>query len=89
MLLMLADMAHRHHGGGPMACFFFLLFLVAVIFWLWMLIDAVKHCPGEDNLKLIWVIIILLVWPLATGAILYALIQRPKNPRPDAAKPPR
>ena len=84
MLPILADMYYRSHGPGPIGCcFVFLLGLVALAlfaFWLWMLIDAATRCPGEDNLKLVWVLIIILVGPL--GAILYALIQRPKNPRP-------
>lgn len=83
----------RPQCGGPLACcFLFLLGLMALAlfaFWLWMLIDAVRRCPGEDNLKLIWVLIIILVGPPLLGALLYAIIQRPRNPRPDAGKPPK
>lgn len=53
-------------------------FLAASVFWIWMLLDAIKHCPGRENLKLVWVLVILLTNIL--GAVLYAIVQRPRNP---------
>lgn len=53
--------------------------LLAFLFWAWMLIDAIRWCPSRDNLKLIWVLVIVFLSLL--GAILYFVIQRPKNAR--------
>jgi|WetSurMetagenome_2_1015567.scaffolds.fasta_scaffold837127_1 hypothetical protein len=52
--------------------------LLATAFWIWMLIDAIKRCPNADNLKLIWVLVI--VFTHFVGAVIYYFVQRPKNP---------
>jgi hypothetical protein len=57
-------------------------------FWLWMLLDAARNCPSKDYQNIIWVLIIILAWPV--GAIIYYFVQRPKNPPsgPAAGPPP-
>ena len=68
-------------GIGAM-CFmgvFALIGLAVFAFWLWMLIDAIKHTPSENNLKLIWILVIILAGII--GALIYFFVQRPKNPK--------
>ncbi len=54
-------------------------------FWVWMLVDAIKHESPVDNEKLIWVLIIVLTgW---IGALIYFFMRKDKNrtPRPPGA----
>ena len=59
-----------------------LLLVVAVIgiacfvFWLWMLIHAIKNKGLSDTEKIIWVLVILFVHVL--GALIYFFVGRPK-----------
>lgn len=60
---------------------FMLLFscfgLVAIVFWIWMLVDCVTKEPSEGNEKIIWVlIIVLLSW---LGALIYLFARRPQR----------
>ena len=57
---------------------FVLIGLAMFAFWLWMLIDAIKYTPSENNLRLIWILVIILVGP---GALIYFFVQRPRNPK--------
>lgn len=56
-----------------------LIGLAVFAFWLWMLIDAIKHTPSENNLRLIWILVIILAGII--GALIYFFVQRPKNPK--------
>jgi prolipoprotein diacylglyceryltransferase len=56
-----------------------LIALAVFAFWLWMLIDAIKHTPSENNLRLIWILVIILAGVI--GALVYFFVQRPKNPK--------
>lgn len=69
--------------GLAFLCCFALIGLAITGFWIWMLIDAVTRCPGENNLKLIWVLVIIFTHVL--GAIIYYFVQRPKNPPPNSS----
>jgi len=62
-----------------------ILGLAATGFWLWMLIDAITRCPSENNLKLIWILVI--VFTGVIGALIYLFVQRPKNPAKGEAPP--
>ncbi|MEX1027856.1 MAG: PLD nuclease N-terminal domain-containing protein [Candidatus Paceibacterota bacterium] len=60
---------------------FMLLFgclsLVALVFWIWMLVDCLTKEPSEGNDKLIWVlVIVLLSW---VGALIYLFVRRPQR----------
>ncbi|MEA3368054.1 MAG: DUF2755 family protein, partial [Planctomycetota bacterium] len=50
--------------GTSFACLFMAVFAIAGLamfgFWLWMLIDAIQHTPSENNLRLIWILVIVL-----------------------------
>jgi len=61
-----------------MAIFFLLFGLLAFAFWLWNLIDCLKHEPATGgNEKVIWIVVIALLGWL--GAALYFFIRRPKR----------
>lgn len=53
------------------------LALLAMGFWVWMLIDCATKESTIGNDKLIWVLIILFTHLL--GALLYCLIRRPSR----------
>ena len=57
--------------------------LVALAFWIWMLVDCLKHEPSEGNDKLIWVLVIVLAnW---IGALIYFFVRRPERKRGPSA----
>jgi prolipoprotein diacylglyceryltransferase len=57
----------------PLILFFILLILAVVIlafiFWIWMIVDCAKRQFKNDNDKVIWILIIVLLQIL--GAIIY------------------
>ena len=66
-------------GAMCVSLVFLLVGLAVFAFWLWMLIDAIRHAPSENNLKLIWILVIILAGII--GALIYFFVQRPKNPK--------
>jgi len=64
---------------------FFILFLgliglLACIFWIWMLIDAIQNKGLTDGEKIGWVLAIVFLHII--GSILYFFIARPKRNGP-------
>lgn len=56
-----------------------LLGILAVVFWVWMLVDCLTKEPSFGNDKLIWVLVIVLTqW---IGAIVYFFVRRPERIR--------
>ncbi len=53
--------------------------LCALAFWIWMLVDCIKHESSEGNDKIVWVIII--VATKLIGAIVYYFARRPQRMR--------
>ncbi len=53
------------------------LFLLG--FWIWMLVDCIKHEPSEGNDKIIWVLVI--VFTKFIGAAIYYFVRRRKRLR--------
>jgi hypothetical protein len=51
--------------------------VVASIFWIWMLIDAVTNKGIGDGEKIAWVLVILFLHFI--GALIYFFIGRPKG----------
>ena len=43
-------------------------------FWVWMLVDCLQNEPSEGNEKLIWVLVIVLLY--AVGALIYYFVRR-------------
>ena len=57
--------------------------LITMAFWIWMLVDCLKHEPSEGNDKIIWVLVIVLAnW---IGALIYFFVRRPERKRGSAA----
>ena len=53
------------------------LFMLASIFWLWVLIDCITKESSEGNDKIAWTILIIFVpW---IGAALYYFMRRPER----------
>jgi hypothetical protein len=49
--------------------------LLATIFWIWVLVDALMNEPSEYKDKLLWVLVIIFTHFI--GAVLYLIIRRP------------
>jgi hypothetical protein len=62
---------------SPMHWAILLMAGAAIIFWIWSLIDCVRHEPSQGNDKLVWVLIIVLLHWL--GALLYFVVRRPQR----------
>ena len=61
---------------APIVVLAFLAFAVLAIgFWIWMLIDCIKNEPDEGNDKVTWVVVIALLGFL--GALIYLFARRP------------
>ena len=54
-----------------------LLVAAGTVFWIWALLDCARNEPANDNDKIVWILIILLLpW---LGALLYAIVRRPQR----------
>jgi Phospholipase_D-nuclease N-terminal len=47
--------------------------LIATVFWLWMLIDALVHEPGTNE-KILWFLVIFFLH--VVGALIYFVVRR-------------
>lgn len=67
-------------AGGIVSfmCFAWVLGLIASIFWLWMLIDALVNEP-ETNQKILWFLVIFFLHIL--GALVYFFVRRSNRTR--------
>ena len=69
---------------GIISLFFIVLFgtlaLLATVFWIWMLIDAIQNKGLTDGEKIGWVLAIVFLHII--GAILYYFIGRSKRNTP-------
>lgn len=71
---LLAQQVNRGIGGGALLCGFGLIGLALLAFWIWTLVDAIKNPRLDSNMRLIWVLVIVLVGPL--GSLIYLLAGR-------------
>ena len=53
--------------------------LGALAFWIWMLVDCIKHESNEGNERVVWVIVIIAT--KLVGAIVYYFARRSKRLR--------
>ncbi len=53
---------------------FYSIPIAFLAFWVWMVIDCVKHEPTEGNDKLIWILILMFMNCL--GALIYYIFRR-------------
>jgi len=72
-------------GGQILLLLFILCFLVplgllALAFWIWMLVSAIQNKGLSDGEKVAWVLVIALLHVL--GALLYLFIGHPKRKTP-------
>lgn len=56
--------------------------LVAIGFWIWMLVDCIRHEPREGNDRVVWVLVI--VFTKLLGAAIYYFVRRPERMRMSA-----
>jgi Phospholipase_D-nuclease N-terminal len=54
--------------------------LLAFVFWIWMIIDAIQNKGLTDGEKIAWVLVVVFLHCL--GALLYFLIGHPKRNTP-------
>ena len=64
----------EHHALGAgfgilFALFFIALGLLAFVFWIWMLIDAIKNPGLSGTERIVWVLVIIFLHFL--GALIY------------------
>lgn len=55
------------------------LMLLAIPFWIWMLVDCIIHEPAEEKTKVTWVVIICIFGAL--GAFVYLVARRSTRKR--------
>ena len=58
---------------------FYIVFVLSFIFWLWALIDSLKHRYVRTDDKFIWVVVIIFTW--IVGAFLYYFLVRASHPQ--------
>lgn len=69
----------EHHAIGGIFGILFLLFFIALgilafVFWIWMLIDAIQNPRLDGTEKIVWVLVIIFVnW---LGALIYYFVGR-------------
>lgn len=61
-------------GGLVVAAVMALVLFALFVLWLWSLIHAIKNPVLDSTTRLIWVLVILLTFPI--GSILYLLLGR-------------
>ena len=71
-------------AGGllSMVCVFWVLGIVASLFWLWMLVDALLNEPSTNE-KILWFLVIFFLHFL--GALIYFFVRRSKRGRTSPA----
>lgn len=73
----------QNSGAGLMAglgiiwvLFILAIAVLAFVFWIWMLVDAIKNPNLSSNERIVWVLVIIFVnW---LGALIYFLAGRKK-----------
>jgi uncharacterized RDD family membrane protein YckC len=57
--------------------------LLAFVFWIWMIVDAIQNKGLSDGEKIAWVLVVVFLHCI--GALLYFLIGHPKRNTPITA----
>jgi hypothetical protein len=66
--------------GIFMLMFLAIVALLAFVFWIWMIIDAIQNKGLTDGEKIAWVLVVVFLH--CVGALLYFLIGHPKRDTP-------
>ena len=69
--------------GIFMLMFLAIIGLLAFVFWIWMIIDAIQNKGLTDGEKIAWVLVVVFLHCI--GALLYFLIGHPKRNTPVTA----
>jgi hypothetical protein len=69
--------------GIFMLMFLAIIGLLAFVFWIWMIIDAIQNKGLTDGEKIAWVLVVVFLHCL--GALIYFLIGHPKRDTPVTA----
>jgi hypothetical protein len=69
--------------GIFMLMFLAIIGLLAFVFWIWMIIDAIQNKGLTDGEKIAWVLVVVFLHCL--GALIYFLIGHPKRDTPHTA----
>lgn len=74
-------MENSHAIGASVFGILFLLFFIALgvlafVFWIWMLIDAIQNPGLSSTEKIVWVLVIVFLHFL--GALIYFFVGRQK-----------
>ena len=56
--------------------FMIIIFILLFIFWIYMLIDAIKRKYKDENDKIVWVLVIVLIGFI--GALIYYFVVKKK-----------
>ena len=70
-------------GGAVLGvmCVFVIFFIVLEVFilwfWIWTLVDCVKNEKGDENTRIMWIIIVAATGVI--GALIYYLVRRPQR----------
>jgi hypothetical protein len=65
-------------GVFGLMCVFWIIGLLASIFWIWMLVDALIYEPTTGE-KLLWFLVIFFLHFI--GALIYLIVRRSQRPR--------
>ena len=77
LLLAQDDVAAPLVFGGGLVLFSLVLGIVALILWIWAIIDAIQNPVLSSNERLIWILVIVLTnW---VGALIYLAIGRKRG----------
>lgn len=69
--LYLADTVNVFFGLGTVGL---ILALIASVFWIWMLVDALTNSALDPTMKLVWALVIFFLHIL--GALIYFFVAR-------------
>jgi cytochrome c oxidase assembly factor CtaG len=57
-----------------------IILVAALLFWVWMIVDAVTNKGVSDTERLMWVLLVVLLTPaVPLGAVIYFFFGRPKR----------
>jgi hypothetical protein len=74
-LVLLADAANNAAAGlFGLGAFGLVLVILASLFWLWMLIDALTNTSLDSTMKLVWALVVFFLHIL--GALIYFFVAR-------------
>ena len=77
LLLAQDDVAAPVVLGGGMMLVFAVLAILALVLWIWALIDAIQNPALSSNERLIWILVIVLTsW---IGALIYLVVGRKRR----------